>query len=311
MSGNHPSSNNSDLNMIAISTVAAQLALDIRGPASQEDINRIFARRRYLGARERPSAVDQGFLRIWNDSQTKKDYDAFDPAVTTEASEGLKTVYRACLRVFRTSPHEILSPLNKLRYRPTPRPGMEASHAVYTTKFSRLFAELTVPPCWEGNPNLLVMAIQYTAKMHLQARDALTEAAPSEFSDFLIFLGQIARMYPSSDYSQTYLGLEALSVTTKDLQILAQAVKRFHWDNIDWTDTPKAIFEEFERKGGLSDEQWPRNNRELKRFMRRALMCSYQTVAVWRDVFETSIAPEETPSDNEVLPGDESGFETD
>ncbi|KAF5702113.1 hypothetical protein FMUND_13608 [Fusarium mundagurra] len=339
MSDNQPSSNNSDLNMIAISTVAARLALDIRGPASQESMDRVVPRLRFLGTKERPSSIDQEFLRIWNDSQTKKDLDDYDPAVTTEASEGLKIVYR-------------------LRYRPTPPPGMEASHVVYTPKFSRLFAELAVHPCWEGNPKLLVMAIQYTVKvrvddrslwpvidalpdhvyncpaldavfemfydhegeivapaslqqMHLQARDALTEAAPCEFSDFLVFLGQIARIYPSSDYSQTYLGLETLPVTTKDLQILTQAVKRFDWDNIDWTDTPMAVFEEFERKGGLSDDQWPRNNRELKRFMRRALMCSYQTVAIWRDVSETSIPPEETPSDNEVLPGDESGFESD
>ncbi|KAF5967317.1 hypothetical protein FCOIX_12028 [Fusarium coicis] len=312
MSHNQPSY--SDLNMIAISTVAAQLALDIRGPASQDDINRIFRHPRYRGTRERPSAVDREFLRIWNDSQTKKDYDAFDPAVTTEASEGLKTVYRACLRVFWASPHDILSSQHSLRYRPTPPPGMAGSHVVYTPKFSRLFAELAVHPCWEGNPKLLAMALQYTVKvrvddrslwpvmgavpdhvyncpalealldmfyeqddeimatgslqeMHLQARDAQAEAVPSEFSDFLVFLGQIAGMHPSSDYSQTYLGLETQSVTTKDLQILTQAVKRFHWDNIDWTDTPRAVFEEFERKGGLSDEQWPRNNRELKRFM--------------------------------------------
>ncbi|KAG5821627.1 hypothetical protein H9Q74_000055 [Fusarium xylarioides] len=240
MSDNQPSFSNSGLDMIAISTVAAQLALDVHGQASMGDINRIVTRPLYLDTRERPSTVDQEFLRIWNDSQTKKDYDDFDPAVTTEASEGLKTVYRACLRALWTPPHKILSPLNELRYRSTPPAGMQASHAIFTPKFSRLFAELAVHPCWGGHSNRLILAIQYTVKvrvddrspwpmayglpghtkkcpalealyqmfydnrheipataslhmMHLQARADQTEA-PSEFSDFLVFLGQIARM---------------------------------------------------------------------------------------------------------------------
>ncbi|KAF5663469.1 hypothetical protein FDENT_13115 [Fusarium denticulatum] len=346
-----------DLNMIAVSTVAAQLALDVRGPVPPDAIDHIVPRLRFL-ARQQSSNADQEFLRIWNDSQTKKDFDDFDPAVTTEASEGLKIVWRVCLRVFWTSPHEILSSKNDLRYRPTPPPGMEASHVVFTPKFSRLFAKLAVHPCWDGYDSLLVMAIQYTVKvrldcrlswpiidglpyhveycpaleslsemfddnghhlpatasiqqMHLQAREALTGATPSEFSDFLVFLGQIARMYPSSDYSQRYLGISMLPVTTKDLQILTMAVKRFDWENIDWKDTPKAVFEAFERKGGLSDDQYPRNNQELKRFIRRALRISYHSVAGWRDRIRRTDLAYETPSDNEVLPGDESGFESD
>ncbi|KAG5795238.1 hypothetical protein H9Q69_005700 [Fusarium xylarioides] len=353
MSDNQPSSNNSNLDMIAISTVAARMALDIRGPASQDQLDILIPRLWFHHTR-----VDQEFLRMWNESQTKKDYDDFDPAVATEASEGLKTVYRVWFRVFRTAPHQILSPMNELRYRPTPPPGVEASHVVYTPKFSRLLAELAVHPCWVGSSELLALAIQYTVKvriderslwpmieplpddvdgcpalealhemfhehgiepratdsvhvMHMQAREAQMEAPPSEFSDFLVFLGQIARMYPSSDYSQTYLGLPSLPVTTKDLQILTKAVKRFHWDEIDWTDTPKAVFEEFERKGGLSNEQLPRNNRELKLFVSRALMRGYQQFAGWRAVSGYPNPGHETPSDNEVLPGDESGFESD
>ncbi|KAF5576183.1 hypothetical protein FPCIR_12751 [Fusarium pseudocircinatum] len=357
MSDNQPSSNNSNLDMIAISNVAAQLALDVRGRVPQDAIDHIVPRLRFL-ARQQSSNVDQEFLRIWNDSQTKKDFDNFDPAVATEASEWLKIAWRVCLRVFWTSPHEILSSKNDLRYRPTPPPGMEASHVVYTPKFSRLFAELVVHPCWDGYESLLVMAIQYTVivrhdtrviwpiidflpdhveycpalvslgdmfdengneppatasihMMHLQAREALTGAPPSEFSDFLVFLGQIARMYPSSDYSRRYLGFSMLPVTTKDLQILTMAVKRFDWDNIDWTDTPEAVFEAFERKGGLSDDQYPRNNQELKRFIRRALRISYHSTARWRDIVGCTNPAYETPSDNEVLPGDESGFESD
>lgn len=136
------------------------------------------------------------------------------------------------------------------------------------------------------------------------------EAPPSEFSDFLFYLGQIARMSPSSDYSQTYLGHPAFPVTTKDLQILTTAVTHFHWDNVDWTETPGEVFKAFERKGGLSDDQYPRNSRQLKLFLRRNLVRNYQNIAIWRDMVGVTNSPDETPSDNEVLAGDESEFES-
>ncbi|KAF5546392.1 hypothetical protein FMEXI_5653 [Fusarium mexicanum] len=356
MSHNQSASNNNDFDMIAISNVAAQLTLDRRRAVLQDMIDLIVPRPRYQGTRQRPSNADEELLRIWNDSQTKRDLDDFDSAVTTEASEGLKTVWKACLRVFWKTPHEILSPNNQLRYRPTPSPGMEASHVVFTPMFSRLFAELAVHPCWEGNVNLLIMAFQYTVKvrvdnrspwpvtdalpdhvrncsalgalsemlfgdeptataniqeMHILAREAQREAPPSEFSEFLVFLGQIARMYPSSEYSQTYLDLPTLPVTTKDLQILTEAVKRFHWDNIDWTESPEEVFKAYGRKGGLSDDQYPRNNRELKRFIRRALRISYHSPARRRNIIVRPNLAYEIPSDNEVLPGDDSGLEID
>ncbi|KAL5598141.1 hypothetical protein FOBRF1_011934 [Fusarium oxysporum] len=353
MSHNQSSSNDNEFDMIAVATVAAQLALDIRGPPPQ-DMMRFVVPRRTNRSIE-PSPIDRECMRLWNGSQTKRDFDAFNPAVDTDASEGLKAVCRVCIRVFWTTPHEMLSFENKLRYRPTPPPGMEASHVVFTPKFSRLFAELAVHPCWQGLPYLLIMAIQYTVKvrfdsrtpwpfgvaaeliecpalkaldelfyehedgpmatasvheMHIQAREAQTKAPPSEFSDFLVYLGQIARMSPSSDYSQTYLGHPTLPVTTKDLQILTTAVTHFHWDNVDWTETPGKVFEAFERKGGLSDDQYPRNNRELKTFVRRCLVGNYQKVAMWRDMVGVTNPPGETPSDNEVLAGDESEFES-
>ncbi|KAH7210901.1 uncharacterized protein BKA55DRAFT_744312 [Fusarium redolens] len=293
MSQNQSSSNNTDFDMIAIADVAAQMALDVRGKFPQDTINSVIPLPRRLGRSQQPSAIDQEGMRLWNASQTKKDFDDFDPAVITEASENYKTVWRVCLRVFWSTPNEILSLREGLRYRPTPPASVKASHVVFSPKFSRLFAELVVHPCWEGRSNLFIMAIQYTVKvrvdsrtswpnadilhflscpalkalsrwsfrleevaislheMHRQAREAQTEAPPSEFSNFLYFLGEIASMSPSSDYKQTYLGRPALPVTTKDLKILTTAVTHFDWEEVDWAETPEEVFDSFKVKGGF------------------------------------------------------------
>lgn len=167
--------------MIPVATVAAQLALDVRGPVARDMINCIVRTPRMRSTSQRPSNVNQECTRLWNDSQTKKNYDDFDPAVTTEASEGLKTVWRVCLHVFWATPNEILGTRNELRYRPTPPAGVKASHAVFTPKFSRLFAELVVHPCWEGQSYLFTMAIQYTVMVRVDGRTSFPNADSAIF----------------------------------------------------------------------------------------------------------------------------------
>ncbi|KAF9769122.1 hypothetical protein IL306_013514 [Fusarium sp. DS 682] len=337
--------------MVSMAMIAAQTALVCRGKFPEKMVLVVMPPHpNYWSFDQEHPEVDQEGVRLYNASQTKKDYDDWDPAVITPASRNFKCLWKVCLRVFRTSPTRMISPNNELRYRPTPPPGVKASHVVFTPKFSRLLTELVVHPCWEGKSHRFILALQYAVKvrvddrehwpdpdspelscpalkhlddtfwdldldpaphsiheMHRQARQAQTEEWPSVFSDFIYFLGEKAKMFPSSGYGRTYLGVPALPVTTKDLEILTDAVETFEWPENSWNASPAEIYDAFKLKGGLSSDQFPHNNEEMKEFVRRGLIDIYRTISASRTgIFARPNLTDEVPADNEILPGEES-----
>ncbi|KAJ4309801.1 hypothetical protein N0V84_011310 [Fusarium piperis] len=96
---------------------------------------------------------EDAMMAEWDDSPETAVY-----ASITTLNGAIPTLWKVCLRVFRCSPLDAISPLRGLRYQPLvgrSQPGL------WSREFCNRLSALITHPLWKGSPKRLAMALQY------------------------------------------------------------------------------------------------------------------------------------------------------
>ncbi|KAG5757430.1 hypothetical protein H9Q70_000080 [Fusarium xylarioides] len=118
------------------------------------------------------------------------------------------------------------------------------------------------------------------AEMFNAVHNSQAEEDRSTFSRFLRFLGSEVKSTPSDvSQPQTYLGVDALPVTIKDLKFLTAAVKDFDWGTDSWNCSPDEVWRAYRLKRGLGRDEIPKTNEDTKRYTLRSLKDVYRDIA--------------------------------
>ncbi|KAF5585754.1 uncharacterized protein FSUBG_12343 [Fusarium subglutinans] len=117
------------------------------------------------------------------------------------------------------------------------------------------------------------------AEMMNAVHNSQTEDDRTTFSRFLHFLGGQVKSTSSDNQPQTYLGVDALPVTIKDLKFLTAAVTEFDWDEDSWNCSPYEVWRAFRAERGIGREEVPITNADTKRYTLRSLKDAYRDIA--------------------------------
>lgn len=193
----------------------------------------------------------------WNSSPEKESYASMRP------NPSLKALWKVCMRIFRCTPLDLLSPLLQLRYN---------ASVVLAQKFCNALSPLIPHPVWKGSAWRLAMALQYAIicrtddrrpwrlepicpalkrlnssirrvkgskmpfpihQMHHEARAAAVSNRddPSAMSDILDQIGDtveemLAGKGPRAAGETTCKGHEVYCVTNQDLIAVTKALDR-------------------------------------------------------------------------------------
>ncbi|SCN96741.1 uncharacterized protein FFE2_08584 [Fusarium fujikuroi] len=102
----------------------------------------------------------------------------------------------------------------------------------------------------------------------------------STFLRFLHFLGGKVKSTPSDvSQPQTYLGVDALPVTIRDLRFLTAAVTEFDWGQDSWNCSPDEVWKAYRSERGLGRDEIPDTNADTKRYTLRSLYDVYRGIA--------------------------------
>ncbi|PCD30400.1 hypothetical protein AU210_010082 [Fusarium oxysporum f. sp. radicis-cucumerinum] len=107
---------------------------------------------------------DDAIAGEWDRSAQKANSMMFDSA----QHASLLALFKACLRLFQTTPIAILSPYYGLRYQPVSH--NQGNKWVYSKLFCDELTALLVHPFWEGNTDLLATALGWTVICRLDDR---------------------------------------------------------------------------------------------------------------------------------------------
>ncbi|KAF5692185.1 hypothetical protein FCIRC_100 [Fusarium circinatum] len=97
----------------------------------------------------------------------------------------LLTMFKVCLRLFKSTPIEILSPYHSLRYQAVSPNGL-GNEWIYSKTFCEDFTALMVHPFWESDTDLFATALQWTVICRL--------------GDDRLWTGQLNMPCPALDY---------------------------------------------------------------------------------------------------------------
>ncbi|KAF5963032.1 hypothetical protein FCOIX_14006 [Fusarium coicis] len=149
-------------------------------------------------------------------------------------NSSLLTMFKVCLRLFKSTPIQVLSPYHSLRYYPVSNNGF-GNKWIYNKTFCDDFTSLMVHPFWESDTDLFATALQWTVICRL--------------GDDRLWTGQLNKPCPALDYVYSevercaeaelaskqkeakpkeeflrLLGLPVLPVSIRDLGLLADAL---------------------------------------------------------------------------------------
>ncbi|KAL5598133.1 hypothetical protein FOBRF1_011926 [Fusarium oxysporum] len=108
---------------------------------------------------------DDAIAVEWDQSPQKANSLVFKPA----QHGSLLTLFKVCLRLYKTTPITILSPYHSLRYHPVSPNGM-GNKWVYSKSFCDELTALIVHPFWESDADLFATALQWTVICRLDDR---------------------------------------------------------------------------------------------------------------------------------------------
>ncbi|KAF5643746.1 uncharacterized protein FTJAE_3044 [Fusarium tjaetaba] len=97
----------------------------------------------------------------------------------------LLTMFKVCLRLFKSTPIQILSPYHSLRYYPVSNNGC-GNRWIYNKTFCDDFTALMVHPFWESDTDLFATALQWTVICRL--------------GDDRLWTGRLNKPCPALDY---------------------------------------------------------------------------------------------------------------
>ncbi|SCV54032.1 uncharacterized protein FFB14_13434 [Fusarium fujikuroi] len=292
-------------------------------------------------------------MALFDASQSKLDFEKFCPEEGTNnlTINDFRSLWKVCLRVFGWSPVMLISPIHGLKYRsvakrsqqsgpthvavnsepleepyqadpaehleqPRSSKGNSPCEVIFPPDFSRLLTSLIIHPCWEYDPMLLILALQYTVKCRVDNKDpwpragfwhldSRLEALVSMFNDpdrgplgvaemlaavqnsqaedgrstfmrFLHFLGgKVKSTTSDTSQPQTYLDVDALPVTIRDLRFLTAAVTEFDWGIESWNCSPEEVWKAYRSERGVGRDEVPKTNAETKRDTLRSLKDVY------------------------------------
>ncbi|EEU41168.1 uncharacterized protein NECHADRAFT_83313 [Fusarium vanettenii 77-13-4] len=109
------------------------------------------------------SQADEDAVRSeWDQSDEKQCLARLPPS--------LLPPWKVAMRIFRSTPVGIISPLQNLVYQPLPATGRTQTSPIYSEPFSKRFAALMAHPFWQGEVTTLIIAIQYAVICRLDDR---------------------------------------------------------------------------------------------------------------------------------------------
>ncbi|KAG4259206.1 hypothetical protein FPRO04_07509 [Fusarium proliferatum] len=260
-----------------------------RLPQEQEQSNR--PQKRQNKAPKTPKEAPRGA------ALSKLDFDKFCPEEGTNnpTINDFRSLWKVCLRVFGWSPVMLISPIHGLKYRsvakraqqsgfthvtvnsepleepyqadpaehleqPQSSKGNSPSEVIFPPDFSRLLTSLIVHPCWEYDPMLLILALQYTVKCRVDNKDpwpragfwhldTSLEALVSMFNDPDREPVGVAEMLAAVQNSQAEDGrstfmrfLHFLGGKVKSTTSDTTAVTEFDWGQDSWNCSPDEVW---------------------------------------------------------------------
>ena len=261
--------------------------------------------------------------RLFDESDEIKTLGRLDPG--QHSLWYFKTFYKTFVRVFRSSPFILLSPLNNLRYRH--RLSANTCHAAFSTTFSNHMAPLLIHPVWRQNYKLLRAALQFTILCILQSRcpwpltnDTLgyqalaklrqtcqaLDSTPIGIAGMLIqaidetpvaeefpsFLVSIADHVKKGEEKDIEIGGQiVLPVEVKDLTSIKAAIDSFQWRNASWRAGIRRIWDAFITERGGPQSEYPRDE-ELKDSIQAGMRFLCQNIVIARsDTAEAGTIP--------------------
>ncbi|KAL2681362.1 hypothetical protein Neosp_008973 [[Neocosmospora] mangrovei] len=125
--------------------------LEVRNALKDDDIDRVVGPAEPIFDTQWTQQDEDAMMLVWDSSPEKA------VCATIRPDNGaIRSLWKACLRIFRCTPLDLLSPLMNLRFQP-----LVASNGVLPQKFCRHLAALIVQPIWRGTPRRLAVALQY------------------------------------------------------------------------------------------------------------------------------------------------------
>ncbi|KAJ4015438.1 hypothetical protein NW766_005781 [Fusarium irregulare] len=261
--------------------------------------------------------------RLFDESDEIKTLDKLDPG--KHSLSFFKTFYKTFVRVFRSSPFILLSPLNNLRYRH--RLSANTCRAAFGTTFSNHMAPLLVHPVWRQNHKLLRAALQFTILCRMQSRcpwplnndtlgyqalaklrqtcqaldhtpigiaDMLRQAidetpVAEEFPSFLVSIADHVKRGEEKDIEVG--GQIVLPVELKDLTSIRAAIDSFQWRNASWRAGTRRIWDAFITERGGPQSEYPKDE-ELKDSIQASMRFLCQKIVIARsDTAEAGTIP--------------------
>lgn len=241
-------------------------------------------------------------------------------------SGALKVLWKTCLRVFRVSPHVLLSVINHLQYG---EQNITTLKSIFFAEFSKSLSSLIVHPAWGCNYRKLLMAIQFAVICRIESgerwppsrdifnhtidcytlellRTRFDELEPGSISDKLrqaIALTPFKEEFPAflltiSEYvSQTatdveiepsYRGRLAYPVETRDLKSIEKALDDYDWTNAAWRISTRRIWNAFKIEQGREMTQFPNDDQ-----IRQCIPLAIRQIHTY--LMQTGASPTQSP----------------
>ncbi|CAJ0541183.1 Ff.00g079230.m01.CDS01 [Fusarium sp. VM40] len=112
------------------------------------------------------SQEDEDFIQaVWDESPEKQEVSR----INNSKNAALLKLWKCHLRVLRTSPHRVISPLFNLRYQ-TQGNNNATVRGTFSLAFCNSFTALLLHPCWKAKVDRIVWALQYAVICRLDDR---------------------------------------------------------------------------------------------------------------------------------------------
>ncbi|KIL95575.1 hypothetical protein FAVG1_00312 [Fusarium avenaceum] len=109
---------------------------------------------------------DEDFIQaVWDESPEKQEV----PRINNSRHAALLKLWKCHVRVLRTSPHRVISPVFGLRYQAHGNNNATA-RGTYSLAFCDSFTSLILHPCWQATVERIVWALQYAVICRLDDR---------------------------------------------------------------------------------------------------------------------------------------------
>lgn len=131
--------------------------LEVRKPLEDDDIDEVVGPAEPIFDAHWTQQDEEAMMLEWDSSPEKTAFSALRPD-----NGAVRSLWKACLRIFRCTPIHLLSPLMNLRFQPllASKGGRDLS-CMLPQNFCSLLAAVIVHPIWRGSAQRFAMALQY------------------------------------------------------------------------------------------------------------------------------------------------------